>query len=81
MDEGFSVEILVQVFIHDVEILVQVSIHEVEILNALVGLKLDKSPGLAKIYSKLLKEAKEEIAGLLTEIFQSLLATSKVPDD
>lgn len=44
--------------------------------ECLEGIKIDKSPGLAEMYTRLLWEAREENAGALTEIF-----IYSLPDD
>eukprot|EP00061_Rhincodon_typus_P015029 g42476.t1 len=48
------------------------------VLGLLKRIKLDKSPGPDVIYPRLLREAREEIAGALTKIFISSLATGEV---
>ena len=50
-------------------------ITEKEVLVVLKRLKVDKSPGPDEVYPKSLWEAREEIAGPLAEIFESLTAT------
>jgi len=47
----------------------------------LKNIKVDKSLGPDGIYPRILREAKEEIAGALTEIFVSSLASGEVPED
>eukprot|EP00061_Rhincodon_typus_P010735 g35252.t1 len=47
----------------------------------LKSIKVVKSPGPDGIYPRLLREAREKIAGALTKIFVSSLATGKVPYD
>eukprot|EP00061_Rhincodon_typus_P009081 g32274.t1 len=51
------------------------------VLGLLKSIKVDKSPGPTSIYPRLLREAREEIAGVLTKIFVSSLATAEVPED
>eukprot|EP00061_Rhincodon_typus_P002191 g16843.t1 len=51
------------------------------VLGVLKNIKVDKSPGPDGIYPRLLREAREEIAGALTKIFVSSLATGEVPED
>eukprot|EP00061_Rhincodon_typus_P011316 g36241.t1 len=46
-----------------------------------IGIKVDTSPGLDGIYPRLLREAREEIAGALIKIFVSSLATGEIPED
>ena len=50
-------------------------------MEVLLAMKLDKSPGPNELCPRLLWEAREEIAGALTQIFNSSLATGEVPDD
>ena len=45
------------------------------------NIKIDKSPGPDGIYPRILREAREDIAGALREIFVSSLATGEVPED
>eukprot|EP00061_Rhincodon_typus_P008863 g31857.t1 len=51
------------------------------VLDLLRSIKVDKAPGPNGIYSRLLREAGEEIAGALTKIFISSLDTGDVLDD
>eukprot|EP00061_Rhincodon_typus_P016653 g44980.t1 len=51
------------------------------IWGLLKSIKVDNSPGPDSIYSRLLREAKEEIAGALTNVFVSSLATGEVLED
>ena len=51
------------------------------ILRFLRNIKVDKSPASEGIYLIILREAREEIAGTLTEVFVSSLATGEVPED
>ena len=50
-------------------------------MGILKSIKVDKSPGPDRIYPRILREARVEIAGALTEIFVSSLATGEVPED
>eukprot|EP00061_Rhincodon_typus_P008823 g31774.t1 len=53
-----------------------------EVVSGLLkSIKADKSPGPDGIYPRLLREAREEIAGFLTKIFVSSLATGKIPEE
>eukprot|EP00061_Rhincodon_typus_P013885 g40535.t1 len=52
-----------------------------EVLGVLKYIKVDKFPGPDGIYPKLLWEAREELAGALTDIFASSLASDEVPED
>eukprot|EP00061_Rhincodon_typus_P013763 g40342.t1 len=52
-----------------------------EVLGILNCITVDKFPGLDGIYPRLLREAREEIAGALADIFISSLTTGKVPED
>jgi len=58
-----------------------VGIKTEEVLVVLKNIKVDKSPGLDVIYPRILREAWEEIAGALREIFVSSLASGEVPED
>eukprot|EP00061_Rhincodon_typus_P018579 g47801.t1 len=58
-----------------VDILDNVNIKKEEVLGILKIIKVDKSPRPDGIYPRILGEAREEIAGSLTEIFVSSLAT------
>eukprot|EP00061_Rhincodon_typus_P001457 g14842.t1 len=51
------------------------------VLRALKGIKVDKSPGPDGIYPRLVREAREEIAGALTKTFVSSLANVEVLED
>eukprot|EP00061_Rhincodon_typus_P012594 g38433.t1 len=51
------------------------------LLDLLKSIKVNKSPGPNIIYAKLLRGVREEIAGSLTKIFVSSLATGEVPED
>eukprot|EP00061_Rhincodon_typus_P010093 g34117.t1 len=51
------------------------------LFGLLKSIKVDKCPGLDGIYSRLLREAREEIPGALTKIFTSSLATGEIPED
>eukprot|EP00061_Rhincodon_typus_P017475 g46182.t1 len=51
------------------------------VLGLLQSNKVDKSPGPDGIYPRLLRGTKEEIAGALTKIFVSSLATGEVLED
>eukprot|EP00061_Rhincodon_typus_P013906 g40573.t1 len=51
------------------------------VLDPLKCIKVDKSSGPNDICPRLLKEAREEIAGALTNIFVSSLSTGEVPED
>eukprot|EP00061_Rhincodon_typus_P005255 g24535.t1 len=51
------------------------------VLGLLKSIKVDYSPRPNYIYPRLLRQAKEEIAGALTKIFVALLATGGVPED
>eukprot|EP00061_Rhincodon_typus_P003219 g19566.t1 len=63
-----------------VNTLENVSILKEEVLGILNCIKVDKSPGPDGIYPRLLREAREEIAGALADIFTSSLTTSEVPE-
>ena len=52
-----------------------------DVKQKLDKLKTDKSPGVDEIHPMMLRELREEIAQLLSEIFQASLETGKVPDD
>eukprot|EP00061_Rhincodon_typus_P013802 g40401.t1 len=58
-----------------VDILGHVDIKEEEVLGVLKTIKIDSSLEPAEISPKILKEAMVEIAGALSEIFVSTLAT------
>eukprot|EP00061_Rhincodon_typus_P008600 g31345.t1 len=64
-----------------VHILGHVDIKKEEVLGVLKNIKVDKSLGPDGIYPRMLKEAREEIAGVLTEIFVSSLVPGKVPEN
>ena len=49
-----------------------------EVMGFLRNIKVDKSPGPDGISPRMLREAREEIAGALREIFVSSLATGEV---
>eukprot|EP00061_Rhincodon_typus_P005430 g24937.t1 len=51
------------------------------VLDLLKSIDVRKSMGPDGIYSRLLREAREEIAGTLTKIFVSSLATGEVLED
>ena len=51
------------------------------VLGFLRNIKGDKSPGSDGIYPIILREAREEIAGALTELFVSSLATGEEKED
>ena len=61
-----------------VECLSHVEIKKEEVLGFLRNIKVDKSPGSVGIYPRILREAREEIAGALREIFVSSLATGEI---
>ena len=42
---------------------------------------MDKSPGPDRVYPRILRDAKEEIAEALAKIFVSFLAAGEVPED
>ena len=63
-----------------VDILGHINIKK-EVLGILKSIKVDKSPGPDGIYPRILRKARAEIAGALTEIFVSSLATGEVPED
>eukprot|EP00061_Rhincodon_typus_P015144 g42662.t1 len=50
-------------------------------LGLLKSIKVDKSPGPNGIYPRLIREAREEIAGALTKIFISSLAPGEILED
>eukprot|EP00061_Rhincodon_typus_P004588 g22942.t1 len=50
------------------------------VLGLLKSIKVSRFPGPNDIYPRLLREAREEIAGALTKIFVSSLATGEVPE-
>jgi len=64
-----------------VDSLSHVEIKKEEVLGILKNMKVDKSPGPDVIYPRILREAREEIAGTLREIFVSSLASGEVPKD
>eukprot|EP00061_Rhincodon_typus_P012728 g38638.t1 len=64
-----------------VEFLSQIAIKVEEVLCALKSIKVVKSPGPDEIYPRILRDATEQIAGALTDIFESLLATGEVLED
>eukprot|EP00061_Rhincodon_typus_P003128 g19359.t1 len=64
-----------------VKFLNQVAIKKEEVLYILKTIKVDKSPGPDGIYPRILREAKDQIAGELTDIYASSLATGVVPED
>eukprot|EP00061_Rhincodon_typus_P000977 g13342.t1 len=51
-----------------------------EVFGILSCIKVDKSPGPDGIYPRFLREAREEIAGALADIFTSSLTTGEVPE-
>eukprot|EP00061_Rhincodon_typus_P002023 g16401.t1 len=51
------------------------------VLGLLKSIKVDKSPEPNDIHPRLLREAREEIAGDLTKTFVFSLATREVPED
>eukprot|EP00061_Rhincodon_typus_P017447 g46148.t1 len=55
-------------------------IKEEVVLDLLKSIKVDKSLVPRDIYPRLLREAREEIAGVLIKIFVSSLATGDVPE-
>eukprot|EP00061_Rhincodon_typus_P000605 g12196.t1 len=59
----------------------QVSIRKGEVLGILKGIRVDKSPGPDGISPRLLREAREEIAGALTDIIAASLSTGEIPED
>ena len=65
----------------DVDILGHVEIKREEILEVWKNIKVDKSPGPDRVYPRILREAREEIAEALAKISVSSLATGKVPED
>eukprot|EP00061_Rhincodon_typus_P010545 g34912.t1 len=58
-----------------VEFLSQVAVKKEEVLCVLKGIKIDKSLDPDGIYPRILREAREQIARVLTDIFVSSLAT------
>eukprot|EP00061_Rhincodon_typus_P014606 g41725.t1 len=60
-----------------VDTLEKVNILKEEVLGMLNCIKVDKSPGPDGIYCRLLREAKEEVAGALADIFRSFLTTGE----
>eukprot|EP00061_Rhincodon_typus_P004139 g21835.t1 len=64
-----------------VDILGHVNVKEDMVLGILKTTRIDKSPDSDGIYPGILKETREEIAGALIEIFETSLATGKVPED
>ena len=62
------------------DVLRSVHITEKEVLEVLRRIKVDKSPGPDDVYPRTLWEAREEIAGPLAEIFESIV-TGEVPED
>eukprot|EP00061_Rhincodon_typus_P007214 g28684.t1 len=65
----------------NIEFLSQVAIKKEEVMCILKSIKVDKSLGPDGISSRMWKEAREQIAGALTDNFVSLLATDDVPED
>eukprot|EP00061_Rhincodon_typus_P003667 g20667.t1 len=65
-------------FVNTVE---NVNVLKEEFLGILNCIKVDKSPGPDGMYPRLLREAREEIVGALTDIFTSPLTTGEVPED
>jgi len=65
----------------DVDILGHVEIKREEVLEVLKNIKVDKSPEPDRVYPRILREAREEIAEALAKIFVSSLATGKAPED
>ena len=61
-----------------VDSLSHIEIIKEEVLWFLRNIKVDKSPEPDGIYPRILREAREEIAGALREIFVSSLATGEV---
>jgi len=74
-------EVVVELGERDCEAPEKIIIGSDELLEALVSLKVDKSPGPDELCPRLLWEAREEIAGALTQIFNSILASGEVPED
>ena len=64
-----------------VDPLEKISITREEVLVFLGNNKTDKSPHPDGIHPKLFREARDEIAGPLTEVFVSSLDTGEVPGD
>ncbi|GCB73634.1 hypothetical protein scyTo_0002714 [Scyliorhinus torazame] len=64
-----------------VDSLGHIEIQKGEVLGVLKNIKVDRSPGPDGIYPRILKEAREEIAEALTEIFGSSLSSGDVPED
>eukprot|EP00061_Rhincodon_typus_P017021 g45529.t1 len=64
-----------------VDILGHVNIKKEQVTGVLKNIKLDNFPEPDGIYHRIVKEAREEIGGALTEIFASCLANGKVPED
>ena len=64
-----------------VDSLNHVEIKKEEVLGFLRNIQVDKTPGPDAIYPRILREAREEIAGALREIFVSSLATGEVAED
>ena len=63
------------------DVLRNVHITEKEVLEVLKRIKVHKPPGPDEVYPRTLWEAREEIAGPLAEIFESLTAPGEVPKD
>eukprot|EP00061_Rhincodon_typus_P016612 g44920.t1 len=63
-----------------VKFLSQVAIKKEEVLCIFKSIKVDKSQSPDGIYPRILREAREQIAGTLTDIFASSLATDEVPE-
>ncbi|MBN3305974.1 RTJK polymerase, partial [Amia calva] len=59
----------------------EIRINEEEVLKGLAELKTNKSPGPDHIFPTVLKEIREIIYRLLTQIFQMTLRTGHVPTD
>ena len=88
LNEYFVLVLTKEKDITDVEVrdrcvnaLENVNISKEELSSILNCVKVDKSPGPGGIYPRLLWEAREEIAGALTDIFTSSLTTGEVPED
>jgi len=64
----------------DYEVLVQIYIEKDKVLEVLAAVKVDNPPGPGGLCPGLLWEAREGIAGALTQIFNSSLSTGVVSE-
>eukprot|EP00061_Rhincodon_typus_P002558 g17885.t1 len=59
----------------------QLQVNKEVVLDLLKNIKVDKSPGPNGIYSRFLRQKREQIYGALTKIFVSSPATGKILED